>query len=344
MNLLRTQSMQLKACLCFCLILCTTNLYAQEAASSPACTSEAGSCIATQDCTSCVTEVNYWVVSSRCCIQKSKCNCPCCEFDVYHSSQAGSVTESTFENMLQSLDPNAPICIMVHGSFVDWQGALTDSYKTYFWLRNAAPHRPLNMIFFTWPSDEMITKILPIDVNILGKRAGFNGHYLAKLISQLPEQYQISLLGHSHGARIVASAMHLIGGGFVQGFSLKECGICINCDCNRFRVVFAAAAINHYWLNPGRLYGCSLNCTQCLVNLRNRRDRVLLFYPLIRPIPHRALARSGFTYLDRRALGERANCVHDIDVSKCVGAGHMFPNYYCHPEIAEIIAPAIYFD
>ncbi len=297
-----------------------------------------------QECTSCVTEINYWVVSSRCCVQKSNCNCPCCEFDIYQSSEAGCVTESTYENMIQALDPGAPVCIMVHGSFVKWESALTDAYNTYFWLRNAAPHRPLNIIFFTWPSDDMTTKILPIDVNILGKRAEYNGHYLARLISQLPEHRQISLLGHSHGARTVSSALHLIGGGSVQGTSLNECGIHICCHCKQFRAVLAAAAINHNWLNPGKRYGCGLNCTECLVNLRNKRDSVLLFYPILAPVSRRALARTGFTYFDRRALGDRMDCIHDLDVSNCVGAGHMFPNYYSHPEIASAIVPAIYFD
>jgi len=344
MNLLTTQSMQFKAFLCCCLLLCSTQLFAQAAPPVPVCVNEANSCVVTPDCTSCVTEVNYWVVSSRCCIQKSKCCCPCCEFDVYRSSEEGCVTESTYESLVQSLDPSAPICIMVHGSFVEWESALRDAYNTYFWLRNAAPNRPLNVIFFTWPSDELKTKILPIDVHTLGKRAEYNGHYLARLISELPAHHQISLLGHSHGARTISSAMHLIGGGSIQGVSLQDCGIHICCHCRQFRVVFAAAAINHNWLNPGQRYGCALNCTDCLINLRNKKDRILLFYPLLATFSRRALARTGFTYLDRRALGDDVNRVHDIDVSKCVGAGHMFPNYYRQPEIAETIVPAIYFN
>lgn len=344
MNLLNTQSMQRKAFFCCCLLLCSTQLFAQEApAAPPVCVTEESPCVSAPDCTSCVTEVNYWVVSSRCCIQKSKCCCPCCEFDVYRSSEEGCVTESTFDTMTQALDPNAPICIMVHGSFVKWESALTDAYNTYFWLRNAAPRTPLNVIFFTWPSDDLKTKILPIDVNILGKRAEYNGHYLARLISELPPHHQISLLGHSHGARTVSSALHLMGGGSIQGVSLQECGIHICCRCRHFRAVFAAAAINHNWLNPGQRYGCALNCTDCLVNLRNKKDRILLFYPILAPISRRALARTGFTWLDRRALGDEVDRVHDIDVSQCVGAGHMFPNYYSHPEIAETIVPAIYF-
>ena len=343
MNLLTNLSMQLKSCFFFCLLLCSTQLLAQESPSAPVCVDESQSCISAPDCTSCVPDINYWVVSSRCCQQKSKCCCPCCEFDYYHSSGNGDVTETSYDDLIQSLDPDAPICIMVHGSLVKWEGALTDSYYTYLWLRNAAPHRPLNVIFFTWPSYYLPTKIVPIDVNILGKRAEYNGHYLAQLISKLPERHSISLLGHSHGARIVASTMHLIGGGSVQGVSLNDCGIHICCHSRQFRVVFAAAAINHNWLNPGQRYGCSLNCTDCLVNLRNKKDRVLLFYPVLAPLSRRALARTGFTYFDRRAIGDNLACVHDIDVSNCVGAGHMFPNYYSHPTIAETIVPAIYF-
>jgi len=343
MNLFTTLSLQLKSCLFFCVLLCSSQLVAQDESRAPVCVDDAKPCVASPDCTSCVPELNYWVVSSRCCEQKSKGCCPCCEFDYYHSGSDGNVTESTYDNLIQSLDPSAPICIMVHGSLVKWENALTDSYNTYLWLRSAAPNRPLNVIFFTWPSYYLPTKIVPIDVKILGKRAEYNGHYLAQLISKLPEHHSISLLGHSHGARIVASTLHLIGGGSIQGVSLSECGIHISCDRQRFRAVFAAAAINHNWLNPGKRYGCGLNCIDCLVNLRNKKDRVLLFYPLLDPISRRALARTGFTYFDRRAIGENLACVHDIDVSECVGAGHMFPNYYSHPHIADSIVPAIYF-
>lgn len=343
MNLLQSQFMQLKVFAFCCLLLFITPGYAQSVPPAPACDNPAAECLNTPDCVSCVPDINYWVVSSRSCIQKSNCCCPCCEFDVYHSSSEGRVTEQSMESLIQSIHPEAPICIMVHGSFVDWDSVLNDSYNTYLWLRGAAPQMPLNVIFFTWPSDDMPTKIIPVDVNILGKRAEYNGHYLTRLIAQLPEHHQISMLGHSHGARTVASAMHLIGGGSVQGISLQDCGIHICCRCRHFRIVFAAAAINHNWLNPGERYGCGLNCTDCLINLRNHKDRILLFYPILAPISRRALARTGFTYLDRRALGDDVNRVHDIDVSQCVGAGHMFPNYYSHPEIAETIVPAIYF-
>lgn len=336
--------MQLKVLFCCCfMLLGSTVIQAQEVPPAPAVPVESAPCTFEPDCTSCVPDINYWIVSSRCCIQKSKCCCPYCEFDVYRSQQEGCVTESSMETMLQTLDPQAPICIMVHGSFVKWESALSDASHTYYWLRGASPGAPLNVIFFTWPSDDVKTRIIPLDVNILGKRAEYNGFYLTRLISQLPPHHQISLLGHSHGARIVSSALHLIGGGTIQGVSLSQCGVHVCCQCRHFRVVFAAAAINHNWLNPGERYGCALRCTDCLVNLRNKKDRILLFYPVLAPISRRALARTGFTWLDRRALGEEYDRVNDIDVSKCVGGGHMFPNYYSHPELAEMIVPAIYF-
>ncbi|MCA9016558.1 MAG: hypothetical protein KDA77_14595, partial [Planctomycetaceae bacterium] len=87
MNLLNTQSMQLKAILCFCMLLSSTQLFAQETPTAPVCVNESSPCVSAPDCTSCVTEINYWVVSSRCCIQKSKCSCPCCEFDVYRATE-----------------------------------------------------------------------------------------------------------------------------------------------------------------------------------------------------------------------------------------------------------------
>ena len=108
-------------------------------------------------------------------------------------------------------------------------------------------------------------------------------------------------------------------------------------------MVFLAAAIDHHWLNPHERYGQALCPVEALLNVRNRRDLPLRFYPLRRPFSHRALARTGFTKSDRRKMGPAVEKLAEVDVTHLVGRRHFWQYYYQHPEIAVAIAPYVFF-
>jgi hypothetical protein len=252
------------------------------------------------------------------------------------------------EELLGSLIPGAPVCIFAHGAFTRWQDVWQDADQTYQWLRGPCPQVPLNFIYFTWPSegicslasDNAFTSPVPgVDFFILGRRAERNGFYLADLIGALPPNSPVSLLGHSQGTRTISSALHLLAGGTVQKqarWNPADCG-------HRIRVVFAAAAIDHDWLNQGERYCGALDRAECLLNLRNDRDLALALYPLRHPFSARSLARAGFTRRDRRHMGEHECQVGEINVTPLIGHHHSWPQYLCRPEIATAIAPYIYF-
>ncbi len=96
----------------------------------------------------------------------------------------------------------------------------------------------------------------------------------------------------------------------------------------------AAAAIDHDWFNPGQRYDCGLNCTECLLNLRNSRDAALKLYPLRRPFSSRALGSSGFTRSDERKLGRRTCKLKELDVSGEIGHAHYWPEYFSRAVLA----------
>ena len=178
-----------------------------------------------------------------------------------------------------------------------------------------------------------------IDIAVLGRQSGLNGIYLARLIESLPSGTPLSLIGHSHGARTVSAALHLLGGGDVQGHqwvASPRLG-------RRIHVVLVAAAIDHQWLDPDGKYGRALSSAESILNLRNRRDAALGIYPLRRPFSHRALARCGWTHVDRRRLGEFGDRLRELDVTKLIGRGHFWIHYHAHPEIARAIAPNLFF-
>jgi|GEM_PF-906816 len=284
---------------------------------------------------------NYWIVSTRECPQRGAA-CATGECLRYFRKQCGQlhVRPCGMPEFLSSLDPSAPTCFFIHGSYFDWESVVIDSEATYRWIRKAAPDLPLNVVFFTWPSDDRITYVVPtFDIMVLGRRAARNSFYLARLISQLPPGQPVTLVGHSHGTRLASSTLHLLAGGQVDGYLLET-----PVDpTRRFRAVFAAAAIDHHWLNPGERYGRALARTEALLNVRNSQDMALSLYPLSRPFGDAALGRRGFTRRDRQELGYWNTKIAEIEVSPDVRHGHVWAHYLHVPGLAHMLVPYVYF-
>lgn len=282
---------------------------------------------------------NYWIVSSRCRVQhvRQACRGPW-GLDVYQRTPDGQLTQSQLPALSSQLVPGIPVCIFVHGSFVEWDSQCREAHSLYLRLRSASS-APLQMIFFTWPSDGPYTYVFPLDVAIRERQADFNGFHLAYLLSQIPESCPVSLIGHSHGARVVLSTLHMAGGGTVEGYTSP----CAMGTTRRFRVVLAAAAMDHDELNPGKDFGCALNRVECLLNLRNCKDLPLALQPFSRPFARRALARSGITPHDVSNLGYNAAKIRQCDVAHLVGHAHLWPEYYKQPGIVAAMVPYVYF-
>ena len=289
---------------------------------------------------------SHWLVSVRNCKQHCRRCAQCCDLDFFHANRDCCTNRVSQADFRRGLRPGVPVCIVVHGSYVTGQTVKEDCKLTFHWLRQAAPHLPLHIIFFTWPSEgpfafdagNALTSPVPgIDVAILGRRAEMNGTRLARLMNIIPAENPISLIGHSHGARIVASALHLTAGGSLQDLSVPRG------DGHRIRAILAAAAIDHDWLTPERRYGRALGATESVINLKSRMDWALWFYPLRRPFSGDSLGRRGFTEHDLRQLGKRRTQISEVDVTRLVGVGHIWPHFYSRPEIAETILPFVYF-
>ena len=286
------------------------------------------------------TQPNYWIVSSRCSVQhiKNRSREPW-GLDVFQRTPDGQLLRTNLASLQQSLAPGIPVCIFSHGTFVKWESQCREAHCAYQRIRGACPQAPLHMIFFTWPSDGPYTYIPPVDITVRGRRAEFNGFHLSHLIAHVPAACPVSLVGHSHGARVILSAMHLAGGGSILGHVYPgSLG-----NQRRYRVVLAAAAMDHHWLNPGQRYDCALHRVECLLNVRNQQDLPLAFYPLTRPFARRALARAGFTNRDVRKIGPNITKVRDIDFTFRLGSEHLWPYYYSDPAIIREALPYIYF-
>lgn len=297
------------------------------------------------------TESRYWIVSSRSCPQEIH-RIGCCGLRVWSADsiscatgtcQPSGQTSATLHprapgDLRNALIPGIPVCVLVHGSYVSWDDVLDEGENTWRWLRSAAPERTLQFITYTWPSDPL-TYLPNIDANVLGKRSGINGFYLTRLMQMIPPECPVCFIGHSHGTRVISSMLHLLRGGSVEGYCLPAGSD----GGHRIRAVFAASAIDHDWLNPGNRYGNAISRLEGLMNLRNRRDWVLGFYPLRTIGASRALGRAGWTSRDYHRLGMQSYQLQELDVTCLIGKPHIWPAYYETPALAATIAPYIHF-
>lgn len=287
----------------------------------------------------------FWIVSTRRCRKRNAG--ACCRLDQFLYEGNRCVPQHDPHAFQRWLIPGAPICVVVHGSFTSFRALLGESCDLYRWLNAPASGRPLNIVIFSWPSDDYPTGFFPIDVTVLGRRSAFHGQYLARFLNTLPAGSRVCLIGHSHGARTVSATLHLQSGGAVQGRRIYRTvprGVSNSPGTGqRYRVVLLAAAIDHHWLDPGERYGCALYGTEALLNLRSSGDFPLSFYPLRKPFGRSALARSGFTKSDRRKLGNLNAKVSELDVTPIIGEHHMWHHYFKQPGISTAIAPYVHF-
>jgi hypothetical protein len=246
---------------------------------------------------------------------------------------------SNRDELLSTLQPGVPVCVLVHGSFVSAGDVYPESVERYKRIVSSAGNRPIHLIAMHWPSRPSLLLLPAVQVSALGRRAEFNGIYLAQFISQLPPDQPVSLIGHSHGSRVVAAAMHLLGGGQIRGFTVADPN-----PTRRIRVVLGAAAIDHHWLNPGDRYGCALPRVESLLNIKNNTDFVLNMYVYSKLNLTRALGQAGFHRHDVRRMGVYANRVREYDATMLVGPGHMIASYAPHPQIRTAYLPYLYFD
>ncbi len=280
----------------------------------------------------------YWRVGTRRCGQTFDSGICSCAMTVCYCDDCGQCRPASEAELLASLTPGVPVCCFIHGSLVTEQDSREDSLSAYRWLRRHNPDLSAHFIFFDWPSDRRLSLMPAMDYLILETRAARNAFPLAKLVSQVPAETPICLIGHSHGARTALAAAHLMHGGSVQGFRLG-----FTDTHHRLRIVLAAAAVDHDWLNPGERYDRAICRAECIVNLQNRCDYALLLYPLRKPFGVAALGQRGLTRRDTRMLGGLANRLTEVDVSDLLGKEHLWPYYYRQPAIARTITQSVYF-
>ncbi len=282
---------------------------------------------------------DFWIVSSRNCNGKIAPRDAGCCLEFYHRTSQSMVPRGR-EAFLASIRPDIPVCFVIHGSYNYWYDVVTESVQINRWIRAAAPNLAVQFVYFTWPSNGYMPFILPVDLAILGRRSAAHGAYLANLITQFPPGQPVSIVGHSHGARTAAAALHVLGGGALEKGQALPGGFHAP---DRLRAVLVAAAIDHNWLNPGQRYGQALVVPERVMLMKNASDATLGIYPIRIGAGERALGKLGLGPDDWLAIGPLGAKVVEFDVGRFTSWHHGFDNYHERPELASVLIPYVYF-
>jgi hypothetical protein len=254
-------------------------------------------------------------------------------------AQAGWVA-STREQFQASDDPNAVTSVFVHGNQIDagaardWVGPAV--YRSL--VRQAPSPRPLRFVIWSWPSERTDARALE-DVRIKAYRTDREGYFLARVLGELDPRVQTSLVGYSYGARILDSALHLLGGGKLAGYSLSNR---VHPERIAFRTVDIAAAEDNDWLLPGHRLGKALSQDEKLLNIFNSCDLALNHYHLLygRRCCQEALGCTGLAGI--HALGPDRGKVAQCDACCIVGREHNWELYFGSPALVARMAPYVF--
>ena len=221
---------------------------------------------------------------------------------------------------IQAADPSIATMVFVHGNRVSPGDACREGLAVYRRVvRQSASDTPIRFVIFSWPSSQIRGPLK--DVRAKAARTQPAGLQLAWLVDQMPAETPVSLVGFSFGARIVTGALHILGGGTLNGRTLTER---LNPNRAPVNAVLLVAALHADWLAPGRYHGRALSQVDHMLLLNSRLDRAMQHYHFVtkRGKPQ-ALGLRGPTCIDADGAGK----ITERDLGRYVGSNH---NLFCY--------------
>jgi hypothetical protein len=264
-----------------------------------------------------------WEVSSRCLPTLEPCmSLGNVTFQVSQLTCQGWQTSD--QDQLQSSLAAAPglrTVIYTHGNWMTAEN--TRGRGSYVYNRvSQRSNEPLRFIIYSWPSQRDGRPVR--DVYEKAERSNVDTFYFAHLLSRIPAETPLGLIGFSFGSRVVCGALHMVNGGHLEGRQSP-----VWQSERHIHVSLIAPAFDRTWLAPNRPYGNALNGINSLVNVYNSRDPALRRFRFIDRVS--APIAAGFTGLaDPRATQPLQSDVRiqQFDCGPDVGSSHDEMNYY----------------
>lgn len=243
---------------------------------------------------------------------------------VYRCDSRGCWVAADLDAFYGSDDPKAITCFYVHAARVDHAEVVPRSLAVYRALvAGENPDVPIRLVIWSWPADK--TRRPLQDFRRLAVRADSEACRLARFLSGVNPDVKVSLVGFSMGPRIITGALHLLGGGELEGFKLADGALGRRV---RVRAVLWAPALHSDWLWPGHYHGMAMSQVDHMLVLYNSCDPVLARYAALDPCSSpEALGYVGLPCPER--LGEARARIEAEDLRGVVGKAHSF-----HDEIS----------
>lgn len=265
----------------------------------------------------CVGPSEVWTINTR------RLPCPTgCRGDLpeptYRRLDNGCWVTSSRDEFLATHHASGITCVFVHGNLMDAGEANQLGMKAL--RRFGDSSRPARFIIWSWPSEHVSHRPI-LDVRAKAARADGESWYLARFLSDLPEDSAVSLIGYSFGARTVIGSGHLLGGGQIYGRSLDP----VDHPLVRPRLVLIAGAVTNHWIVPNHTYGQVSFGTDAILSFYNPLDPVLKFFHI--SDAHGKPKALGYCGISQNYFGPEQASLEQRNVSQTVGRSHSFDRY-----------------
>ena len=235
-------------------------------------------------------------------------------------------------------DAQGVTIVFVHGNRIPQDEAFTKGWTAYRTLMQCADERPVRFVIWSWPSEAVRGPIN--DARVKACRTNPSGYYLGWFLDHLDPAARVSLWGHSLGARVITGALHLLGGGEVDGHRITQR---LHATRAPMQAVFLVAAIDSDWLMPGHYHGNALSQVSSMLLVNNGCDALLKHYHLIYADRGHEQAL-GYAGLDRQGVSETDwSKISQTDASWQLGRRHEFMGYLGSPELVARMRPYLLF-
>lgn len=270
------------------------------------------------------------IINSRsvgsCCDPEVLRGCLRCERYIASGGSCGQWHGTDLIETLSTYNPTIPTVVYVHGNRISACKAKQRCLKVYRKLVCCADsNQPIRFIAFSWPSAQIPGPLR--DARVKAARTRPAGCQLAWVLDQIPGDVPVGLIGYSLGARVTTGALHILGGGHLNGMGLTERA---NPNRQPVRLVMIAAATHAHWLGQGQHHGQALSQVDQALSINNSSDIAMQWYHLSAPNSKpQAMGLCGPT-----CLGPERHKVRVRNAARSVGSSHDLHRYLSSPGTA----------
>ena len=277
-----------------------------------------------------------WLVSNRglgCNVEQQVPNLKYWRYDCERSWVRSSLAE------LLAADDSGVTTVFVHGNRIGCDEAFTKGWGAYRTLVRCADERPVRFIIWSWPSEPIRGPVQ--DAREKACRTNPSGYYLGWFLDRLNPETPVSLMAHSFGARVVTGALHVLGGGQIDGHRLDERNHPVR---QAMPVVLLVAALDNDWLMPGRFHGQAMSQVSSMLLVNNSCDILLKRYHRIygRRCSQQALGYTGLA--SWAATAADWTKVSQLNAASIVGRRHAFAGYIGSSDLVARMRPHLLFE